>query len=175
MRIYDDLVIESNRDKLEETLLDPDFPWYFVSRSSGAAPKIDGFEDSPQLIHKFIDDDKISSNYIHEVMKLLNWENILRVTGAPERIIRMKTNLLLKTQNTPNTPHIDYPDPHIVMLYYVNDSSGPTSFYDRKSKIKKEVLPKKGRILMFDGSTYHSSTPPITNDYRCVINFDLKV
>lgn len=175
MKIYDDLIIESNRDKLEEILLDPEFPWYFVKRSSGAAPKIDGFEDSPQLVHKFIDDDKISSNYIHEVMKLLNWENILRVTGAPERIIRMKTNLLLRTQSTPNTPHIDYPDPHIVMLYYVNDSSGPTTFYNRKFKVKKEVLPKKGRIIMFDGSTYHSSTPPTTNDYRCVINFDLKV
>lgn len=175
MRIYDDLVIESNRDKLEETLLDPKFPWYFVKRSSGAAPEIDGFEDSPQLIHKFIDDDKISSNYIHEVMGLLNWENILKVTGAPERIIRMKTNLLLRTQSTPNTPHIDYPDPHLVLLYYVNDSSGPTTFYNKKFKVKKEVLPKKGRILIFDGSIYHSSTPPTTNDYRCVINFDLKL
>ena len=84
------------------------------------------------------------------------------------------TNLLLKTQSTPNTPHIDYPDPHIVLLYYVNDSSGPTTFYNRKFKVKKEVMPKKGRILIFDGSIYHSSTPPTTNDYRCVINFDLK-
>ena len=48
MRIYDDLVIESSRDKLEEKLLDPDFPWYFVKRSSGAAPEIDGFKDCPQ-------------------------------------------------------------------------------------------------------------------------------
>ena len=87
----------------------------------------------------------------------------------------MQTNLLLKTQSTSNMPHIDYPDPHIVMLYYVNDSSGPTTFYNKKFKVKKEVMPKKGRIIMFDGSTYHSSTPPITNDYRCVINFDLKV
>lgn len=175
MRIYDDLVIESNRDKLEDIFLDSEFPWHFVKRSSGAAPKIDGFEDSPQLVHKFIDDDKILSNYIHEVMKLLDWENILKVTGAPERIIRMKTNLLLRTQSTPNTPHIDYPDPHLVLLYYVNNSSGPTTFYNRKFKVKKEVVPKKGRIIMFDGSTYHSSAPPVTNDYRCVINFDLKV
>ena len=62
MKIYDDLVIESSRDKLEEILLDTEFPWYFVKRSSGAAPKIDAFVDCPQLVHKFIDDDKISSN-----------------------------------------------------------------------------------------------------------------
>jgi len=175
MRIYDDGVVESNRDKLEDLFLGYNFPWYFCKKSSGDAPKVADFVDCPQLVHKFIFDDKISSNYIHEVMKLLNWENIIKVTGAPERIIRMKSNLLLKTQSTSNTPHIDYPDPHIVMLYYVNDSSGPTIFYNRKFEVKKEIIPKKGRILMFDGSIYHSSTPPITNDYRCVINFNLKL
>jgi hypothetical protein len=175
MRIYDDGVVESNRDKLEDLFLGYNFPWYFCKKSSGDAPKVADFVDCPQLVHKFIFDDKISSNYIHEVMRLLNWENIIKVTGAPERIIRMKSNLLLKTQSTSNTPHIDYPDPHIVMLYYVNDSSGPTIFYNRKFEVKKEIIPKKGRILMFDGSIYHSSTPPITNDYRCVINFNLKL
>ena len=175
MRIYDDGVVESNRDKLEDLFLGYNFPWYFCKKSSGDAPKVADFVDCPQLVHKFIFDDKISSNYIHEVMRLLNWENIIKVTGAPERIIRMKSNLLLKTQSTSNTPHIDYPDPHIVMLYYVNDSSGPTIFYIRKFEVKKEIIPKKGRILMFDGSIYHSSTPPITNDYRCVINFNLKL
>ena len=175
MRICDDGVVESNRDKLEDLFLGYNFPWYFCKKSSGDAPKVADFVDCPQLVHKFIFDDKISSNYIHEVMRLLNWENIIKVTGAPERIIRMKSNLLLKTQSTSNTPHIDYPDPHIVMLYYVNDSSGPTIFYNRKFEVKKEIIPKKGRILMFDGSIYHSSTPPITNDYRCVINFNLKL
>lgn len=175
MRIYDDGVVESNRDKLEDLFLGYNFPWYFCKKSSGDAPKVADFVDCPQLVHKFIFDDKISSNYIHEVMRLLNWENIIKVTGATERIIRMKSNLLLKTQSTSNTPHIDYPDPHIVMLYYVNDSSGPTIFYNRKFEVKKEIIPKKGRILMFDGSIYHSSTPPITNDYRCVINFNLKL
>ena len=175
MRIYDDGVVESNRDKLEDLFLGYNFPWYFCKKSSGVAPKVADFVDCPQLVHNFISDDKISSNYIHEVMRLLNWENIIKVTGAPERIIRMKSNLLLKTQSTSNTPHIDHPDPHIVMLYYVNDSSGPTIFYNRKFEVKKEIIPKKGRILMFDGSIYHSSTPPITNDYRCVINFNLKL
>ena len=174
MKIYDDLVDERNRDKIEELLLKNSFPWYFCKKSSGDSKKVDGFTDCPQLAHNFIGDDKIISDYIHDVMGLLGWENILKVTGAPDGIIRMKTNLLLKTQSTPNTPHIDYPDPHIVLLYYVNDSSGPTTFYNRKFKVEKEVMPKKGRILIFDGSLYHSSTPPTTNDYRCVINFDLK-
>ena len=139
MRIYDDGVVESNRDKLEDLFLGYNFPWYFCKKSSGDAPKVADFVDCPQLVHKFIFDDKISSNYIHEVMRLLNWENIIKVTGAPERIIRMKSNLLLKTQSTSNTPHIDYPDPHIVMLYYVNDSSGPTIFYNRKfDKLERE-------------------------------------
>ena len=86
---------------------------------------------------------------------------------------RMKSNLLLQTQNTPNTPHIDYKFPHDVLLYYVNDSDGETIFYDSELNEIKKVNPKRGRIVVFDGSQYHSSTPPQKNKCRCVINMNL--
>lgn len=69
-------------------------------------------------------------------------------------------------------PHINQKTPHLVFLYYVNDSDGNTILYDDRKNIKKEISPKRGRILLFDGKTYHSSSSP-TKNVRCIITSDL--
>ena len=173
MKVFDNIVKQSNATYIESFLLSQDFPWHLIKKSSGKSKEVKGFYDTIQFEHHFIKDDQIKSNAIHPLMKMLEWENIIKKTGVSSAILRMKSNLLLNTQTTPNTPHIDFSDPHMVLLYYVNDSSGPTIFYNDKFEVIKKVEPKKGRIVLFDGETYHSSTPPQTNDYRCVININI--
>lgn len=174
MKIFDNIVKKSSADQIENFLLNQDFPWFLVKNSSGNAKKVEGFSDTLQFEHHFVMNDEIHSQAIHPIMNMLDWNNILKRTKVSPNILRMKSNLLLKTQPTPNTPHIDFSIQHSVLLYYVNDSSGDTIFYDDNFKIKQTIKPKKGRIVIFDGDIYHSSTPPQTNDYRCVINFNLK-
>jgi len=52
------------------------------------------------------------------------------------------------------------------MIYYVNDSEGKTDL-----KGITTVLPKKGRILIFDGDIEHRAFLPIRRD-GCIINFN---
>jgi hypothetical protein len=87
--------------------------------------------------------------------------------------------------------HINHKMPHLVFLYYVTDADGDTILYDKtindvkpqeisemyldekyQFNIEKKISPKKGRILLFDGRTYHSSSSPTTN-IRCIITLDL--
>lgn len=81
--------------------------------------------------------------------------------------------------------HIDHPKPHWVLLYYVNDSEGPTIITKErypfssnsltgiaKAETLMEVEPKKGRAVLFHGSHFHDSSVPSKN-LRCVINFNL--
>ena len=174
MKIYDDLVKKQNAKQIEDFLLKEDFPWFYVKSSSGDSKKIKGFTDTIQFEHHFITYKQgVTSQAIHYVMQMFDWDNLREKVNVSESVLRMKSNLLLQTQNTPNTPHIDYKFPHDVLLYYVNDSDGETIFYDSELNEIKKVNPKRGRIVVFDGSQYHSSTPPLKNKCRCVINMNL--
>jgi hypothetical protein len=82
-------------------------------------------------------------------------------------------------------PHVNVPGPHIVGLYYVNDSDGDTVLFNQTTddipfntpydeSILTEyqrISPKKGRMLFFNGKKYHTSTSP-TDKIRMIISFD---
>ena len=95
-----------------------------------------------------------------------------------------------------DTPHVDlFHREHLVVLYYVCDSEGDTIIYNErygggsyetdgnkitynaKEKleaytIKQRVTPKQGRIVLFDGSLYHTAEQPL-NNIRCIVNYNL--
>ena len=79
-----------------------------------------------------------------------------------------------------DTPHIDMETiKHFVMLYYVCDSDGDTVIYYEKDKSdqyteQKRVTPKQGRVVMFDGSFYHTAEQPRVYNRRCIVNYDLE-
>ena len=68
--------------------------------------------------------------------------------------------------------HTDLNIKHFALIYYVNDSDGSTILFDENKNIIKEVEPKKGRILLFNGAILHSGGIP-KNSNRCIVNFDI--
>lgn len=82
--------------------------------------------------------------------------------------------------------HVDLHIPHTVVLYYVNDSDAQTIIYDKKDdgygedyiydvenlSVLEKVTPKKGRVVVFDGSYYHTAEQP-KNGMRCILNTNL--
>ena len=85
---------------------------------------------------------------------------------------RIFLTLPYKTDLEYHAPHIDLPYPHFSMIYYVNDADGETVFFDGNNNIVKRVMPKKGRVALFDGSILHSAGIPTKNS-RCIINFNI--
>ena len=74
--------------------------------------------------------------------------------------------------------HIDLEEDHFVMLYYVCDSDGDTIIYNEQIKsetytLQRRVTPKQGRVVLFDGSYYHTAEQPL-NNIRCVVNYNLR-
>ena len=72
----------------------------------------------------------------------------------------------------PQEIHIDQNEAHMVFLYYISDSDGDTYFYNDKGEVIKQVSPKKGRIVWFDGSYYHCGSRPESNA-RIILNINL--
>ena len=83
--------------------------------------------------------------------------------------------------------HVNKKIPHLVLLYYVNDADGETMLFDKtindidvdmyldekhEFNVVNKIMPKQGRILLFDGKTYHSASSPTTG-MRCIITLDL--
>jgi hypothetical protein len=85
-----------------------------------------------------------------------------------------------------DNPHIDVNYNHLVCLYYVNDSDGDTFLFDKTSNdiktitkdtelnIIKKVTPKRGRVVLFNGNRYHSSSGP-TKGIRVILNFNVSI
>ena len=83
-----------------------------------------------------------------------------------------------------DTPHIDLFDKHLVILYYVTDADGDTVIYKNQYSKKdpipffddlqetKRVTPKQGRVVLFDGSHWHTSCQP-KEKIRCIINYNV--
>ena len=92
--------------------------------------------------------------------------------------------------------HTDTDNQHIVLLYYVNTTYGPTKLFRNKLgntkqlndivenqtkcgnfdnvQIIKSVSPKQGRLVIFDGSLLHSPGWPMEG-MRYVINYNIVV
>lgn len=77
------------------------------------------------------------------------------------------------TDLTHHKPHTDLPYPHLSLIYYVNDSTGDTVFFN-EDEIIESVTPKKGRAVLFDGNIMHSAGIPNTGT-RCIVNYNLLV
>ena len=59
------------------------------------------------------------------------------------------------------------------MIYYVTDTDGDTYFYnDKEGKdVIKQVSPKKGRMVFFEGNIWHSGSNT-TKNLRIILNFN---
>lgn len=185
IQIFDDALSAEEIEGLYRLYTSSEMP-YFLSKSS--APMIyeqfqpsvrkrydednswiEQFEDRPFLLHPIIEENQVvcSTNTM--------LQEIISRIGINNKIFRARVNFVYPSQTGKSSlPHIDYPEPHLVLIYYFNDSDGDTVMYDNEVNEIKRVTPKAGRFVLFDGLILHSSTPPVTNKFRVVFNINLE-
>ena len=188
--VIDDFIDKEYQEDIKDVLLGKEewgdllFPWHYIDDVTAA------FEDDnqgrPGLSHVYVEynDDKTSdivSDFHDLFIPLLELAcETLEVPSA--RIIQgrsfMQFPLNLQSDED-DTPHIDLEEGerHIVVLYYVKDSDGDTVIYNQRTEsdtytVKQKVTPKQGRVVIFDGSQYHTAQQAI-NKVRCIVNYNL--
>lgn len=110
---------------------------------------------------------------------------------------RSCVNLVLPTKEDDQPQcfyHVDHPYQHLSVLLYLNDGDGDTLLSDKfynplyedrfenncnlitdpddhdKVHIKERVSPKRGRILIFNGMTYHTALRPVERERGVVVS-----
>lgn len=181
--VIENFLPQSYQDELESVLTRYDFPWYYQPNITTGKPKINDerFKYSHGFTHQFYHQEHgVQSSFYGLVQTLLHFvPEKYKVQGY----YRLKANLTVPVEgwnkDTVQEPHVDMPIPHLVCLYYVNDSDGDTFFFDQMFDeraepndftVYKRIAPKKGTAVIFDGLRYHGSNCPIESQSRFIIN-----
>lgn len=179
--IIDDFIPELEQDRLEAYVIDPKFPYRFHETHIFHDESHQGYSPK-QLTHHLMShgEDKTSPHF--PIIKPV-FSSLIDIFGDIT-LFRAKVNCTFPDPRVDplvsQQPHVDlkYDDgrivPHTVCLYYINDSDGPTFFYDDNFNIIEMVNPQKGTAVIFDGSIYHSGTNPYENPYRFALNIDFR-
>ncbi len=188
-KVFNDIISKDDQKKFVKELYNVEFPWYLQKTTTAitetnTAIKDDKSCDTLGLVHVIYDEKKgINSQIYQPALNTLN--NFLSKNNIIlEKLLRIKTNLVFKRVDNSekyHTPHVDNEQNHYTLLYYVNDSDGPTYLFNNKYNGTKQNLnliekvnPEQGRAILLDGHYYHASSNPAINDYRLVINFNFK-
>lgn len=175
MKIIDNCVSKFLADEIENIFLDQYTNWWYDSTTAGNIPEIvtdKKFYETFQFVHPIMDNGRYDSLYSPVVLKIADtiFSN-LKIEILNYR--RIKVNQLLKSNNiNSHPPHVDdLSDNMISMVYYINETDGPTYFFNNELQLVEKIHPKKNRCVIFASNKLHASSSPILSNRRLVINF----
>jgi hypothetical protein len=147
------------------------------------------FQKRPGFKHHFVSPDGVERSKFHKDMmpiiesslEKINFKKSYNVTQG-RAFLQVPLNL--SDRHIVDTPHVDSQSPHLVVLYYVVDNEAKTIIYENKFegydkrpnikelKVKKMIVPKQGRVVMFNGNHWHTAEQP-ENNIRAIINYNV--
>ncbi len=189
----DILVVENSisldqQDALEKFVTHHSFPWFFYP---GTILPSDVTYSNNGIIEKGLNPPQFShfmsvenSPNISLVAPILNC--LAEICQTNIQILKLKFNLLSKSnKKTHHWPHADiddYENKVMTGLYYVTNSDGPTFLFNKFAPKKNnrvstvvKVEPQKGKMVVFDSRRFHSSSSPVVNESRIVLNIVFKI
>lgn len=186
--VLEDFLTLQQENSILETISDHNFPWFYYE---GTILPDDYASNNDYVILQGINPPQFShlikinnSPYVNTIAPILN--TLAAYFGSNLQILKIKFNLLYKmNDNTHHFPHTDVDELENnikTAIYYVNDSDGETYLFNEMAPKKfdsvtiyKTVMPKKGKMLIFDSSRFHSSSSPTKSNIRIVLNIVFKI
>lgn len=191
----EDIIPIDYQKHLEDTLLGWNFPWIFNKSLVSPDETFQGRKDNHAgFMHFLYENGRTDSVFFNLVYPM-----VLSITSKSpvkfNNLVRMRAILTLPNTSSGlehHMPHIDSWSPHWNAIYYVNDSDGDTFIFNEvnenydpgleditrikegKFTVKKRITPKRGKIVIFPGKYYHTSSFCKNSPWRCVINMNLE-
>jgi len=184
--VFDNIISLEKQEEIKSVLLSDTFPWFYQPDVTNAAV----LEKRPGFAHVFVSTGgKINSPH-HELVLPIVKNACEKVDMRGERKYLQGRTFLQLSLNLKNydldMPHVDLRDfKHMVVLYYVKDADGETVIYNEQYTDDKNipknndltektrVMPKQGRVVIFDGFYWHTAAQPQNGNDRCIINYNV--
>jgi len=184
MKIIDKILHPLEFKILQKTVLSSDFPWYFSNTAHSE-------DTNYSWSHLALPDNKVFPFY--QTIEPIFLRMLQNANESITKLFRIRLGLHTVTEkNLIDAPHVDFNFEHKVGLFYLTSTDGTTKLYnesfDYKSglnpvnyfktilnenvTIMNECMPVENRLLLFNGSHYHSSTSPTVGTRRVTINFN---
>lgn len=168
--VIDDFFVKYHQKEIETFYnIGKDVCWTYV-KSADCENQVKKFQENDnsvvaydQFIRKL---DNKHENYWHNIIKN-NIKKHFQLDAKEIMRLRMVFSIprILVPKDSYGTPHVDYPQPHYTLIYYVNNSLCKTIFFNElyngkddhsKKTIAAKVQPKQGRAVLFNGLRYHT-------------------
>jgi len=192
--VIDNVIPKDYSDQILRLMTGWDLGWVFNQSMVSPDDDFQNQEDNHAgFNHFFFEDNEPKSQHFNFIYPLVL--SITSNTKVPvNRLIRMRANLTLPNKTSKldwHMPHIDSFFEHWNAIYYVNDCDGDTVIFNETNDnyssgeddivrikngnftVKQRVEPKQGRVVVFPGKYYHSSSWARDSKFRCVININL--
>lgn len=179
--IIDDAIPLVQQIELEQLFTGPAIPWSLVApgptyNSTSIATK-DSI-DYNQLVHLvYSSADSIVSPTFPMLMPIIS-----ALPVNVKELLRIKANITMSSKNRPDgsygMPHVDFTPPPqglVTAIYYINDSDGDTVMFNQVGNTvipMQTITPKRGRLVVFNGTRYHSGNCPSGDNPRAIFNIN---
>lgn len=178
--VIDDFLDEFYIDYVRNNIEHGSIQWWYnrnISKGHEVAPWMHGFSYGifDKKRGQYIED---KQSYLIPIF--LKIQYLFGFTG--EDFLRARFDMTVRSPvGTRHTPHVDMLDPHYAGILYMNDSDGDTVIYketeeqlDGNYEPIYSLSPKKNRLLLFDGSYYHTGHAPSGHNNRILLNFNYR-
>ena len=173
--VLDDIIPLDVQDSILGFVSKVEFPWYFTANTLAC----DVYEDDTFKFSHPIYWNSRKFDHFNIFFPVL--VHVARHLNLLEFSLDRFYAHLITTKGKPHThpPHVDVEEgKYLSILYYIHDTDGDTVFYnnfftgDRPTQFEeiRRVQPKKGRVVIFNSTRYHSSSSPVNNDIRVLLN-----
>lgn len=193
IQVFDKIIPAGYSDQIEQDISRSQFPWFYIDDVTNR-----NYGNNSGFVHMAYDFGTQPSDWFPFIKPVIY--GIEEATGHKIfQLLRIRVGLLTRTTEPDydyNTPHLDFLEPHYTACYYVSDSDGDTVLFDQTFRdakrnewsetvmqdyvknnsmtIAHRCAPKKGRLCVFDGLRFHSSSKPKQHERRVVITINYK-
>jgi hypothetical protein len=180
----DGLITKSRQKHLYDLVTDMSFNWHHLEDAT-FEKTIENKKSVPSFCHLLYNNGAKGPYFDVFYPVLLNYLDHQNL--KLDTLLRMRLGFLLNTAYSMphlpysyNNPHVDFEEPHMVGLYYLNDTDGDTVVFNQTAQsdsysVKHRIKPNAGKFAAFDGKYYHASSCPKMFTTRIVLTYNFAV